>query len=120
MPSFMFASEVMEFTEEEIQTLQKLDNKVYRAILEVPSYTASCATRSEVGASSSKARDIKTKILFVKHMLQDGNDLLREIFLNEFYENETKYVRKIKRFIELLDINLHFIETKTIGMIKKS
>ena len=71
MPSFLFASEVLEYNEEELKTLQRIDNQVYRAILELPIYTATSALRSEIGASSTKCRDMKNKILFVKHIPRD-------------------------------------------------
>ena len=64
-PSFLYASEIMEYTEEELKIFQRLDNQVYKAILELPKYTATSALRSEIGASFAKARDIKNKILFI-------------------------------------------------------
>ena len=79
MLSFLYAAEILEYIEEELKSFQIIDNQVYRAILELPIYTASSALRSEVGASSSKSRDIKSKILFVKHILENGsNDLVIE------------------------------------------
>ena len=97
MPSFLYAAEILEYTEEELKSFQRIDNQVYRAILELPIYTASSALRSEIGASSSKSRDIKSKILFVKHILENGsNELVREMFLYQFYEQETKFIKEIK------------------------
>ena len=95
MPSFLYAAELLDYTEEELKIFQKIVNKVYRAILELPIYTASSALRPEIGASSSKTRDIKNKILFVKHILEIGsNEQVREIFLYHFYEQETKFTNK--------------------------
>ena len=53
MPSFMCASEisVYSYNENELQQLQRLDNIVYKAILEIPACTASSALRAEIGDS---------------------------------------------------------------------
>ena len=101
MPSFLYSSEILEYNEEELKIFQRIDNQVYRAILKLPTYTASSALRSEIGASSAKARDIKNKILFVKHALEVGNNgLVREIFIHNFYEQENKLIKKIKKIYE--------------------
>ena len=49
-------------TQSRLYISKRIDNQVYRAILELPTYTASSPLRSEIGASSSKARDIKNLI----------------------------------------------------------
>ena len=35
--------------------------------------------------------------------MQDGNELLREIFLQQYYENETKFIKKSKRIYESIE-----------------
>ena len=119
MPSFLYAAEILEYTEEELKSFQRIDNQVYRAILELPIYTASSALRSEIGASSSKLRNIKSKILFVKHILENGsNELVREIFLYQFYEQETKFIKKIKKYMEILNDNLLEIENSSVAKLE--
>ena len=54
------------FTAEEINKLQIFDNRAYRNILKVPNFTAIEFLRGEIDASSSKARDIKNELLFMK------------------------------------------------------
>ena len=120
MPSFLYASEVLEYTEEDLKTLQRIDNQVYRAIMGLPIYTASSALRSEIGTSSTKTRDIKNKILFVKHVLEAGNnELVKEIFLQQFYDQENKFIKKTKQYMEILDINLAEIENLAIEKLKR-
>ena len=119
MPSFLYAAEILEYTEEELKSFQRIDNQVYRAILELPIYNASSALRSEIGASSSKSRDIKQKILFVKHILEtESNELAREIFLYQFYEQETKFIKKIKKYMEILNVNLLEIENSSVAKLE--
>ena len=92
-------AELLEFTEKDLSTLQTVENSVYRTILQVPTYTANSALRGEVGATSSKARDIKIKFLFVKHLLQENrNQLIKEIFQVE-YEGKNPWIKTLKKYI---------------------
>ena len=52
--------------EEDLDKFQVIENKVYRAILKVPTHTANEAIRGYIGSSTFKARDMKSKILFAK------------------------------------------------------
>ncbi|XP_068246511.1 uncharacterized protein [Palaemon carinicauda] len=116
---YILETEILEYTEEELKTFQKIGNRVYRAILELPTYTASSTLRSEIGASSAKARDIKHKILLVKHPLdRQSNELLREILLHQF-DQETKFTKKIKKYMQILDVNLSEIENSSIAKLKE-
>ena len=66
LPAILYCSEIIVFTEEEIKKLQTCDNKAFRYILQVPEYTAIEFLRGEIGASCSKARDMKNKIFILK------------------------------------------------------
>ena len=114
IPSFTYGSEILEYSEKELQQLQSLDNYVYRAILEMPSFTANSALRAEIGASSSKARDVKCKLLYIKHVLEEnGNDLVRNIMLNQYYEDETSYIKRLKQYMQMIAINLKGLHNAT-------
>ena len=76
LATVLYGAELLEFTEKDLSTLQTVVNSVYRTILQVPTYAANSALRGEVGAPSSKARDIKIKFLFVKHLLQKNRNQL--------------------------------------------
>ena len=81
MPTFLYGSETIVYGEDDLRQLQTIDNQVYRAILRTPKYTANCGMRAEIGASSAKARDIKNKLLFAKHAINENtNDLVKAIF----------------------------------------
>lgn len=78
----LFSAEKMEFTEEIMYypKLQRTENSVYRAILQVPTYAANSVLRGGIGASPCYARVLKIKLLFAKHLLdEDRNSLARNI-----------------------------------------
>ena len=61
---------------------------------------------------------MKTKILFIKHILRDNN-LLKEIFLQQFDNKKcTKWITQIKKYMEILQINIHMKETYSVMTIK--
>ena len=120
LPTILHASEIIQYTKEDLNKLQRVENKVYRAILRVPSYTATGALRGEIGASTSKARDIKTKLLFIKNILKDNrNDLIKKIFLREFQESKNKWIRNLKSYMQLININIRQLEVMKIEEIQR-
>ena len=109
----LYGAEIVDYTKEELNKLQCIENKVYRCILQVPTYTANCALRSEVGATSTEARDAKIKIMFAKHLLKDnGNDLMREIFLEEYEKEKTTWIKQLKVYLQ--DVKLTLREIKQV------
>lgn len=66
----LFSSEISDHTAEEQNKLKRIENSVYRVILQLPPYTATCALR-EIGTSSCLAIDMKIKLLFAKHLKKE-------------------------------------------------
>ena len=94
--------------------------KDYRAILEVPSFTATIALRAEIGASSRRARDAKNKRLYSKHVLNvNRNELVRNILLNQYYDNETQYIKGLKRYMKTIVVKLEALQKATIPKRKE-
>ncbi|MEL6606438.1 MAG: reverse transcriptase family protein, partial [Cyanobacteria bacterium J06614_10] len=119
MPSYMYGSEIMCYTKADVQSFQTIENKVYRAILQLPTYTATPALRADIGASSCTARDMKNKILYAKHTIEDGHELLKEIFLKQYEENSTPWIKKLKEYLLTLNMSLRQLEELSKDKIKK-
>ena len=63
---------------------------------------------------------MKTKLLFIKHILEEnGDELVRNAFLNQYYDKETKYVKRIKQYMDIININLGTTEITQISKIKE-
>ena len=62
LTNLLYGADVINFTKTELDNLQIKDNKAYRIILKVTQSTAAEILRGEIGATSSRARDIKLKI----------------------------------------------------------
>ena len=102
-----------------LNKLQKNENKVFRLILNVPIYTAIGFLRGEIGASDVVSRDIKNKILFLKHALtEDRNQLLQSIMMHNINLNDTIWIRKTKQYLQDIGLDVNDICTLSVQMIK--
>ena len=120
LPNILYATDVMKLSEEELKTMQRIENQVYRTIAQVPRHKATEGLRAEIGASSCKARDMKNKLTYTKHVLRNDNNLLREIFLDAFHNNrKQEVIKQIKLYMHKLNINLSKLENMTINDLKK-
>ena len=99
--------------------LQRIENRAYRSILQVPNYTAVEFLRGEIGASSMESRSIKGKILYLKHALQGPNGLLKEIITVELEREETRWMKDVSSYMGSLGINKSYIENNTIAELKR-
>ena len=107
LPSLLHSTEAIFLTKDEINKLQTLENKAYRLILRAPRYTPNSALRAEVGASCHYTRDIKTKLNYVRYIMKDnGNQIVKDIFLDQFEKQSTKWARVIKKYLQVLNVNL--------------
>ena len=80
MPNFFYGQELLIYNKENINRLQVIENKAHRFILDIPRSTAIEFLRGEIGSSSMLFRDIRAKIMYLKHALtSNNNDLLKYI-----------------------------------------
>ena len=107
LPSLLHSTEAIFLTKDEINKLQILENKAYRLILRAPKYTPNSALRAEVGASCHYTRDIKTKLNYVRYIMKDnGNQIVKDIFLDQYEKQSIKWARVIKKYLQILNVNL--------------
>ena len=118
LPSILHGSEVIYYNEAEIKKLQIEENKAFRYIVNARKCTAISALRGEIGASLQITRDMKSKILFARHLLKD-NQLTKEIFLKQLHEKKaTKWIKLIKKYMDSLRLNIDMIESFNINKLK--
>ena len=96
LPAILHGTEAIYLSNTYLANLQKEKNKALRYIVNVKRKTA--------------IRDMKSKIFFLKHILQH-NSLLKEIFLHEFEEKKpSKWIKQVKKYRLDLQLTLHTIE----------
>ena len=120
LPKLLYATECIPFNQKELDKLQVIDNRAYRAILDVPIFTAAPFLRSEVGASSARSRDIKTKLLFIKHAYSENNNkILKSIICNEITKKETDWSKNVIKYMTELKLNPTRLTLLSKEQIKK-
>ena len=83
--AILHGSEVVYYTENQITKLQTEEKKTWKYTVNARKRSAISALRGDVGESLPATRDMKTKILFIKHILRDN--LLKET-LQQQYDNK--------------------------------
>ena len=120
MASFLYSHEVLYFNKREIETIQRADNRAYRDILGIPIATAVEFLRGEIGASSHIARDMKGKLLFIKHAITENkNNTLEKTMLKELQEAETMWSKQVNEYMMELNLNVQEIRNSSVSKIKK-
>ena len=119
LPAILHGSEAIYISNTYLANLQKEENKALRYIVNDRRKTAISALRGEFGISLQSTRDMKSKIFFLKHILQH-NSLLKEIFLYEFEEKKpSKWMKQVKKYMLDLQFTLHTIEYSKPKYIRK-
>ena len=111
-------SNIYIYSEAEIKRLQIEENKVYRYIVNARKSTAISALGGKIGASLQITRDMKSNILFIRHLLKD-NKLTKDIFMKQLYEKKpTKWIKLVKKYLDTPELNINMIESYNVSKIK--
>ena len=120
LPSFLYGQEVIVYNTSELENYQRKDNKAYRMILELPKYCAVEFLRGEIGASSAVARDMRSKILYLKHILtENGNAIVKKIVQEEIETKESVWIRRVEQYMQKTDIDYSLLLNGSKGDIKR-
>ena len=103
MPTILYGSNIINYTETELEKLQRIENGVYRQILGAPKYATNSTFRGEVGASLIKRRIITGRIQYKMKILRGNNELLKKI-LELMTERNMRWVKETNRYMELVGI----------------
>ena len=120
LPSILNAGAVIDWNVGELERLQVIENSVWRQILGAPSYVAVEALRGEVGSATMLERDMKTKLCYLKHILEGKNDLLVNI-LHEMRESRRgmQWLKTVKQYLKNINvINMNLLQQYNENNIK--
>ena len=118
IPNFLYGQEIVIYNKMELGKFQEIENRAFRQILQVPSYTAVEFLRGEIGASDMITRDMKSKILYLKHALTNkNNELLKYVMDIEIEEKNSIWIKTLDNYLEILDLNYSDIINKNTNQI---
>ena len=109
---------MINLTEDDIRSLQTIENSVYGAILGAPDYAPNSTLRCEIGASLMKTRIINTRINYMKRMCEK-NKLLGLILHNLVLEQNTKWIKVSMKYLDEVKLHIGDVETKSKREIKQ-
>ena len=109
MPALLMRSSVVYWTRAELETMQRIEYGVWRAVLGTPGYAPVVTLRGEVGTSNMLTRDLKTKICYEKYLMENGNELLKETYLGTMRENMGEWSRTVREYRRTLEISEELI-----------
>ena len=105
VPAVLMGSSVVCWTKVELETMHRIENGVWRAVLGAPGYAPVVTLQGVVGTSKMLTRDLKTKICYEKYLMENGNELLKETYLETMRENMGEWSRTVREYRRTLEIS---------------
>ena len=119
LAEILYGAEIIFYTKKELEELQRAENQAFRQILGAPRYTPIYTLRGEVGSSTMESRDKSNKIIFVKHLLQSENKLIRDIAEMDYSNGTTKLLSTKHKYMEESGISKRDLLNKTNERLKE-
>ena len=97
LPKVLHGSSVMKWSKSHINSLNDIQYKIARLILQMPKYTPKEYIQSEVGFSDQLYRDMKSKLTFLHHIFNNTKKLKDSVRKEWNYNN--KFINICKNYI---------------------
>ena len=104
LPALLYGTAVLDWTDSELEELQKIENQVWRSILNAPVYTPCAVLRGEMGASCMQSRVMKTKLKFINWSMKSRGGLLKEIVREMIEEGDDRMILKTMEKMRIINI----------------
>ena len=115
LPNILYGTSVINFTEENIKELQRIENSVYRTILGAAHYVSNTTLRGDIGASTVKKRIINSRLNYIISIEKQRNQLLENILTRIQIAKDTKWIKTTMKYMN--ETNLHFGHMRTLTKI---
>ena len=105
LPGVLYASSVLTWTRKEMDEMQLIENQVWRQMLGAPRFTPVATMQGEIGASTMKCRDMKSKLKMMKHMKTSKNGLLRAVAERMVREGSGGWIKQVDQYISAVGVS---------------
>ena len=112
LPSILSGVNAINLSEEDIDDLRKIENTVYRTILNAPQYAPNSTLRSKIGSSLMKKRIMNGRINFMKHIINGRNKLLENILHRLLLDNDTNWIQKCRKYMDVVKLKATDIQAR--------
>ena len=119
LTSVLYGAGLMNTTDNELSSLQVVENGVFRKILGGRKFTAISALRGEVGSSLMKTRFIKSRLMLVKSIQESSNELMKEILNNIRKDRFSPWNSTLNIYLRWIDISYNDLINMTRDQVDK-
>ena len=105
MPALLFGRAIVPTCATKIEGLQRLENRVWRFLMDIGGYSTVDALRGEMGASLVKSRVMETMLLYVIDTMNSNFDNIKEMMLDTIETEKGRWYNNINSYREELDIS---------------
>ena len=119
LPSVLYGTNIINLTGDNINELQTIENSVYRSIIGAAHYSPNVTLRRDIGASLGKKRVINGRINYIKGIQSNRNKLLETILWTIETEQETKWIKTTRKYINVTNINFNYIRLNSKEYMKQ-
>lgn len=105
LPSVLSADGVIAWRKNEREKLQRIENGVWRRVFKAASHTPVVALQGEIGCSSVEARDMRSKVGFVRYLIGCENSICRRMMERMIGGSRGGFwMRMVSEYMESLDL----------------
>ena len=105
IPGLLFGKAVVVTAKSTIDKIQRIENRVWRYLLELGGYTTVEALRGEIGAYMMVSRIMETMLLYVIDTLSSNFEQLKTYMNHEIEMGKGQWIKTINEYREKLGIS---------------
>ena len=119
IPAILFGRAIVPTCESLIEGLQRLENRVWRYLLDIGGYSTIEALRGEMGASLVKSRIMETMLMYVVDTMNGNFDNVKEMMLDTISTQRGRWYKNINAYREELEISWKDLFSMTKPELKR-
>ena len=119
IPSILFGRAVVPTSNTLIKEIQRRENKVWRYLMDIGSFSAVDALRGEIGASLVRSRIMETMLQYVRSVMNSNFDTLKRMMLHTIEVGTGKWFNTVDSYIKELGIQWDDVGNMTKEEIKR-
>ena len=111
IPTVLYGRAVIPRNENDINKLQRIENRVWRYLLGIGGYSTVEALRGEIGASAVKSRIMETMLAYLISTRKSDFTHLKEIINDALSRGKGRWFRTINKYREELKLTWGDLDT---------
>merc|ERR1712055_177776 len=119
LPAILFGRAVVTTSATQVLALQRLENRVWRYLMDIGGYSTVAALRGEMGASRVKSRIMETSLQYVRSTMSGDFENMKELMRDSIKTGKGKWFRLTNSYREELKMTWEELFTISKEALKK-